>query len=123
MLVEEEKILKFECTLEHIIFPKYAKEIKSGEFGIFKALITKKIENTEYNEQVIKLKGICPHTVYGTTYKIYAKLADVHELYGATYEIIYMSKCIDISSKDKQKEFLKNVLNENLVDKDRKSVV
>lgn len=115
--MEEEKILKFECTLEHIIFPKYAKEIKSGEFGIFKALITKKIENTEYNEQVIKLKGICPHTVYGTTYKIYAKLADVHELYGATYEIIYMSKCIDISSKDKQKEFLKNVLNENLVDK------
>ena len=28
-----------------------------------------------------------------------------------------MSKCIDISSKDKQKEFLKNVLNENFVDK------
>lgn len=31
--------------------------------------------------------------------------------------MIYISKCIDISSKDKQKEFLKNVLNENLVEK------
>ena len=31
--------------------------------------------------------------------------------------MVYISKCIDISSKDKQKEFLKNVLNENLVDK------
>ena len=58
MLVEEEKILKFECTLEHIIFPKYAKEIKSGEFGIFKALITKKIENTEYNNDNILFKKI-----------------------------------------------------------------
>lgn len=117
VLVEEEKILKIECVLEHIIYPKYAKEIKSGEYGIFKALVTKRLENTEYDGEIIKLKGICPHVVYGTTYKVYAKLAEVHELYGATYEIVYMSKCIDISDKHKQKEFLKNVLNENLVDK------
>lgn len=117
VLVEEEKILKIECVLEHVIYPKYAKEIKSGEYGIFKALVTKKLENTEYDEEIIKLKGICPHVVYGTTYKVYAKLSEVHELYGATYEIVYMSKCIDISDKHKQKEFLKNVLNENLVDK------
>ena len=115
--MEEEKILKIECVLEHVIYPKYAKEIKSGEYGIFKALVTKKLENTEYDEKIIKLKGICPHVVYGTTYKVYAKLSEVHELYGATYEIVYMSKCIDISDKHKQKEFLKNVLNENLVDK------
>ena len=115
--MEEEKILKIECVLEHIIYPKYAKEIKSGEYGIFKALVTKRLENTEYDGEIIKLKGICPHIVYGTTYKVYAKLAEVHELYGATYEIVYMSKCIDISDKHKQKEFLKNVLNENLVDK------
>lgn len=115
--MEEEKILKIECVLEHIIYPKYAKEIKSGEYGIFKALVTKRLENTEYDEEIIKLKGICPHVVYGTTYKVYAKLSEIHELYGATYEIVYMSKCIDISDKHKQKEFLKNVLNENLVDK------
>ena len=55
VLVEEEKILKIECVLEHIIYPKYAKEIKSGEYGIFKALVTKRLENTEYDGEIIKL--------------------------------------------------------------------
>ena len=89
--MEEEKILKIECTLDRIFYPKYAKKINSGEFGIFQAIVTKTLENTEYPYEAIKLKG--------------------------TYELVYISKCIDISSKDKQKEFLKNVLNENLVDK------
>ena len=44
-------------------------------------------------------------------------MAETHEIYGNTYDLVYISKCIDISSKDKQKEFLKNVLNENLVEK------
>lgn len=115
--MEEEKILKFECVLDHVIYPKYSKEIKSKEFGIFRAIVTKLLEGTEYDSEEIKLKGICPHVVYGTTYKVYAKLADVHDMYGNTYEIVYMSKCVDISDKDKQKEFLKNILNEKLVDR------
>ena len=113
----EEKILKFECVLDRIFYPKYSKKIKSGEFGIFKVNITKLLEFTNYGKPQIKLKGICPNVEYGTTYKIYCKLSEVNEQYGDTYEIVYISKCIDISSKDKQKEFLKNVLNENLVDK------
>lgn len=113
----EEKILKFECVLDRIFYPKYSKKIKSGEFGIFKVNITKLLEFTNYDKPQIKLKGICPSVEYGTTYKVYCKLSEVNEQYGDTYEIVYISKCIDISSKDKQKEFLKNVLNENLVDK------
>lgn len=115
--MEEEKILKIECTLDRIFYPKYAKKINSGEFGIFQAIVTKTLENTEYPYKTIKLKGACPTVEYGTTYKVYCKLCEHNEKYGDTYELVYISKCIDISSKDKQKEFLKNVLNENLVDK------
>ena len=115
--MEEEKILKIECTLDRIFYPKYAKKINSGEFGIFQAIVTKTLEDTEYLYEAIKLKGTCPTVEYGTTYKVYCKLCEHNEKYGDTYELVYISKCIDISSKDKQKEFLKNVLNENLVDK------
>ena len=115
--MEEEKILKIECTLDRIFYPKYAKKINSGEFGIFQAIVTKTLEDTEYPYEAIKLKGICPTVEYGTTYKVYCKLCEHNDQYGDIYELVYISKCIDISSKDKQKEFLKNVLNENLVDK------
>lgn len=113
----EENILKFECTLDRIIFPKYVKKVESGEFAIFNTIVTKRLENCEEDLYTIKLKGNVCTLEYGTTYKVFCKLADVHEIYGATYELVYISKCIDISSKDKQKEFLKNVLNETLVDR------
>ncbi|RFZ78308.1 hypothetical protein DS742_14440 [Lacrimispora amygdalina] len=115
--MDEEKILKFECTLDWIIFPKYVKKVESNEFAIFRANITKALDNCNEDMDQIKLKGNTCSLEFGTTYKVFCKLADVHEQYGNTYEIVYISKCIDISSKDKQKEFLKNVLNENLVDK------
>ena len=115
--MDEEKILKFECTLDWIIFPKYVKKVESNEFAIFRANISKALENCSEEMDQIKLKGNTCSLEFGTTYKVFCKLADVHEQYGNTYEIVYISKCIDISSKDKQKEFLKNVLNENLVDK------
>lgn len=115
--MEEEKILKFECTLDRIIFPKYAKKVDSGDFAIFNTIVTRRLENCEDELYSVKLKGNVCTLEYGTTYKIFCKLADVHEIYGATYELVYISKCIDISSKDKQKEFLKNVLNETLVDR------
>ena len=115
--MEEEKILKIECTLDRIFYPKYAKKVDSGEFAIFSAIVTKRLENCDEDLYSIKLKGTCPTVEYGTTYKVYCKLCEHNEKYGDTYELVYISKCIDISSKDKQKEFLKNVLNENLVDK------
>lgn len=118
-LLEEniEDIVKCEVYLDRIFYPKFTKEVGSGEFAIFKAIITKQIENCKDDLYSIKLKGTVPHLTYGTTYKVYCKLKESDEQYGDTYEIIYMSKCIDISSKDKQKEFLRNILNENLVDK------
>ena len=105
---------------------KNSKKINSGEFGIFQALITKELENCDFGLddsdmfegcKKIKLKGTCPKVEYGTTYKVYCKLAEQNEKFGDTYELVYISKCIDISNKYKQKEFLKNVINENLVDK------
>lgn len=113
----EEKILKFECALDRIIYPKYTKKVQSGDFAIFGMRITKWLDNQIDGVEVIKLKGTTCTLEYGTTYKIFCKLAETHEIYGDTYGLIYISKCIDISSKDKQKEFLKNVLNENLVEK------
>lgn len=115
--MEEEQILKLECTLDWIFYPKHTKKIKSGEFGIFKANVIDTLEDTIYPYGAIKLKGICPTIEFGTTYKVYCKLSEQSEQYGDTYEIIYISKLIDISNKHKQKEFLKNVINENLVEK------
>ena len=117
VLVEEEKIIKIECTLDRIFYPKYSKKVNSGEFAIFSAIVTKRLENCDEDLYSVKLKGNTCTLEYGTTYKVFCKLAESHETYGDTYELVYISKCIDISSKDKQKEFLKNVLNENLVDK------
>lgn len=113
----EEKILKFECALDRIIYPKYSKKVQSGDFAIFSMRITKWIDNKIDEIETIKLKGTTCTLEYGTTYKVFCKLAETHEIYGDTYGLIYISKCIDISSKDKQKEFLRNVLNENLVEK------
>lgn len=115
--MEEERILKLECTLDRIFYPKYAKKIKGGEFGIFRADVTKILEDTVYPYSAIKLKGICSTIEFGTTYKVYCKLSEQSEQYGDTYEIVYISKLIDISNKNKQKEFLKNIINENLVEK------
>jgi len=113
----EENILKCEVTLDRIFFPKYAKKVDNGEFCIFSAMISKRLENCDKELHSIKLKGNVCAITYGNTYKVFAKLAEHHEMYGDTYEIVYISKVVDISSKDKQREFLKNVLNENLVDK------
>lgn len=115
--MEEEKILKIECTLDRIFYPKYTKKVDSGEFAIFSMIVTKRLENCDEDLYSIKLKGNTCTLEYGTTYKVFCKLSESHEIYGDTYELVYISKCIDISSKDKQKEFLKNVLNENLVEK------
>lgn len=115
--MEEEIILKAECILDRIYYPKYAKKVNAGEYAIFRAEITKRLENCEESISSLKLKGNVCTLEYGTTYKIFCKLSETHEVYGDTYEIVYISKCIDISSKDKQKEFLKNIINENLVEK------
>lgn len=115
--MEEEKIVKAEVTLDRIFYPKYAKKVDSGEYAIFSSTVTKKLENCDEDLYSLKLKGNVCSLEYGTTYKVFCKLTETHETYGNTYELVYISKCIDISSKDKQKEFLKNVLNENLVEK------
>lgn len=115
--MEEEKILKMECVLDRIFYPKYAKKVDSGQYAIFKMLVTKRLENCEEDLYSIKLKGNTCSLVYGTTYKVFCKLAEHHENYGNTYELLYISKCIDISNKDKQKEFLRSIINERLVDR------
>lgn len=115
--MEEEKILKMECVLDRIFYPKYAKKVDSGQYAIFKMLVTKRLENCEEDLYSVKLKGNTCSLVYGTTYKVFCKLAEHHETYGDTYELLYISKCIDISNKDKQKEFLRSIINERLVDR------
>lgn len=113
----EENIVKCEVYLDRIFYPKFAKKVDSNEYAIFSAIISKRIENCDEDMYQIKLKGTTCKLEYGTTYKVFAKLAEHNEQYGDTYELIYISKVMDISSKDKQREFLRNVLNENLVDK------
>lgn len=112
----EDKIIKAEIVVNKIMFPKYQTKVESGEFAIFSSRIVKPIEDTCEAYQTLKLKGNVCKLECGTVYKVTCKLADHHEKYGDTYEILYIGKKIDISSKDKQKEFLSNILNENIVD-------
>lgn len=112
----DDNLIKCEVKLSKIFFPKYVQSVESGEYSIFVSDITKMLEGL-IDTKSIKLKGNVCKLEYGTVYRVTCKLSDHHEIYGDTYEILYMSKKIDISSKDKQKEFLSNVMNENLVDK------
>lgn len=109
-----EKVVKCEITLDKIFYPKYANHVESGEYAIFAGRVRKTLEGDVLKK--IKLKGNVPKLVYGTTYKVYAELVETNVTYGDTYEIMYMSKKIDISSKDKQKEFLSNILSDSQVE-------
>jgi len=113
--MEIEQIVKCEVMLGKIFFPKGVNTVDSGEFAIFTSKVTKDIENCDMKN--IKLKGNVCRMQYGSVYKVTCKLADMNEQYGNTYEILYINKKIDISSTEKQKEFLSNIINEGLVDK------
>jgi len=45
----EEKILKFECALDRIIYPKYSKKVQSGDFAIFSMRIIKLMKSKPLN--------------------------------------------------------------------------
>lgn len=112
----DENIVKCEIILDRIFYPKNVRKVEAGEYAIFTGTIVKNIDNAPDTKN-IKLKGNVPLLEYATTYKVFAKLAEHHEIYGDTYEIIYISKKIDISSREKQMEFLSNVLPESTVDR------
>lgn len=109
-----ENVIKCEVTLDKIFYPKYANHVDSGEYAIFAATVRKTLEGDKLKK--IKLKGNVPKLAYGSTYKVYANLSESNETYGNTYEIMYMSKKIDISSKEKQREFLSNLIPESQVE-------
>ena len=112
---QNENILKCEIIVKRIFYPKHKTVVPSNEYAIFVGNIVKNIENCD-NLNSIKLKGTVCKLEYGSVYKITCRLSETNEKYGDTYEILYINKKIDISSKEKQKEFLSNILNENIVD-------
>ena len=114
-MVNDDSIIKCEIKLSRIFYPKYAHSVETGEFAIFSGTIIVPIENCYLNDN-IKFKGNVPALEFGTSYKVTASLADHHEIYGDTYEILYMSKKINISDKESQKELLNTILPEKTVD-------
>ena len=112
----EEQLIKCEIVVNKIMFPKYVQTVESGEYAIFTSKIVKVIEGVYEGNGSLKLKGNVCKLEFGVVYKVTCKFMEHHDIYGDTYEILYISKKIDISSKEKQKEFLSNVLNENIVD-------
>ncbi|MED3792489.1 AAA family ATPase [Niallia alba] len=120
--MENEKIIKCDIKLDWIFYPKGLFKVKSGEFSIFSADIIKPIENCEEltsnnKKSKIKLKGLVCALEKNVTYRVSCRLSESHMAYGDTYEIIFISKYIDLSSKDKQKKFLEGIINPNIVDK------
>ena len=115
MFEDDESIIKCEIKLSRIFYPKNVKSVETGEYAIFAGTVVVPIENCCLDD-IIKFKGNVPVLEYGTSYKVTASLADHHEIYGDTYEILYMSKKINISNKESQKELLNTILPEKTVE-------
>lgn len=115
MFEDDESIIKCEIKLSRIFYPKNVKSVETGEYAIFAGTVVVPIENCCLDD-IIKFKGNVPVLEYGTSYKVTASLADHHEIYGDTYEILYMSKKINISNKESQKELLSTILPEKTVE-------
>lgn len=117
---EETELVKCEIELDRIFFPKGVFSVNSGEFAIFSANVVKEIENCEqlesnWGRKTIKLKGnVCTLETY-VTYKVTCRLVDRHEKYGDTYEILFISRAVDLSDKSKQISFLECIINPNIV--------
>lgn len=105
-------IYKAKIKLMKIFYPKGVSQVNDGEYAIFSA---KKIDSNDLINE-IKLKGTVCHLDNKSEYNVAYRLKDDNQ-YGKTYEILYISRSIDTSSLDGQKEFLKVFLNENIVDK------
>lgn len=112
----QSQMIKFEGKLNKIFYPKHSQMVNSGEFAIFNMNVDKYLDGTGINSKEIKLKGNVCELNYGTTYRVFCTLEDVHDLYGETYKVNFIDRCYNVSNKDKQKEFLKNILNENIVE-------
>lgn len=110
----KEVTIKCDIKLTKIYYPKNTNTVDSGDFAIFMGSVIMPIKNCEVNE-LIKFKGNVPRLVFGVTYTIIAVLADHHEIYGDTFEIVYMSRKMDISDKESQKELLNTILPEKTV--------
>jgi len=113
----EENILKLVIEMNTMFYPKKSRRIESGEFGIIKAKVIKRLDGTEYNDDYIKLKGIFCEMVYLQEYKVYCKLAESNPKYGDTYEVTFINPNVELNNREQQKNFLKNFVNSNAVDK------
>lgn len=122
MIETEEKVVKCEIQLDRIFFPKGVHKVESGEYAIFSADVVNPIENCDdlysnWGKATIKLKGnVCSLETY-VTYKVTCRLADRHEQFGDTYEILFISKKVDLSNKSQQIDFLEGIINPNVVHK------
>ena len=114
----EQEFVECEVAVNKIFYPKCVNHTETGTYCIFLAMITQPLKGKVVEDKsmkFIKLKGTCPALDFGVTYVVKAKLSDTNEKYGDTYEIIFMNKKINLSTKSKQKEFLSYVLTEKQV--------
>ncbi|WP_176474164.1 AAA family ATPase [Niallia circulans] len=118
----EEKIIKCEIELDRVYYPKGVFYVESGDYAIFTGNVIAKIENceslhTQWGHTKIKLKGNVCLLESGVVYKVTCKLADRHEKFGDTYEILFISKSINLDTKNKQIEFLGGIISPSVVAK------
>lgn len=111
----EDKIIKFDGSLNRVFFPKGKTSISSGEFSIFSMNKVRDIDGC--NIDYIKLKGIVPSLKQDVLYTVTAKLIEQNSTYGDTYEIVFMNRRVDLSDKEKQKEFLKTIVSPTIVER------
>lgn len=109
---EEEVLVKIECVLDCIIFPRPEEMLGRSEdhtFGITKWDILKVIDG-KILDNVITIKGEFTSPLeYGKNYIILAKEV-YHEKYGKQYDLLYITQNVNFKNVSQQKNFLSSIL-------------
>lgn len=116
----KETPVKIKGTLARIMFPKSPKIHESGDYAIVKINLTEVIEGELHPRALdrygtISIKGNMPRLEYGDDYEFTITLDEVHNAYGASYQINFSRQDFQFDNEEDVKTFLSKILTESQV--------
>lgn len=117
--MKEDIVIKIEGTLGRVFFPRGGvKKVESGEFAIFYIEIDKWIEGKGLVDEKfnIKLKGRVCALEPGVVYSVTAKLSEVNEQWGNTYEIVFINRKASFTTIENQRQFIESIVTPKIAD-------
>ena len=122
MSINEEKIIRVQASLIHVLYPKHPQILGSGDNNwgstIWKVELVHfgevNYDGKRFNEISVVGEGFDEPVEFNKKYNIVAK-EGFHEKYGVQYELITINEVIDFSKIENQKAFLKVFCTENQI--------